>query len=56
MHAPGLHRERVCNGTIGCPCHGSRFSAADGSVVRNPAQQPLPPRAVTLDGDTLTVD
>ncbi|AII11218.1 MULTISPECIES: QcrA and Rieske domain-containing protein [Rhodococcus] len=45
----------VSNGTVGCPCHGSRFSTVDGSVVRNPAQQPLAPRNVTRSGDTLIV-
>jgi len=26
---------------IVCPCHGSRFSATDGSVVNGPATAPL---------------
>jgi cytochrome b6-f complex iron-sulfur subunit len=34
---------------ISCPCHGSRFSAADGSVVRGPAREPLPEVPVTVD-------
>ena len=46
---------KVADGTIDCPCHGSQFSAADGSVVKGPAEQPLAPKAVTVAGDTLTV-
>ena len=45
----------VSNGTIHCPCHGSAYSAADGSVKNGPAQQPLPAKTVTVSGDTLTV-
>jgi Rieske Fe-S protein len=29
-----------------CPCHGSEFSIADGSVVRGPATRPLPRIAI----------
>lgn len=46
---------RVGNGVITCTCHGSAFSVTDGSVVRNPAQHPLPRHSVELVGDTLTV-
>ncbi|WP_254699367.1 Rieske (2Fe-2S) protein [Rhodococcus sp. SGAir0479] len=45
----------VRNGAIECPCHSSRFSAADGSVVRGPAQRPLEARHVTNVADTLTI-
>ncbi len=45
----------VRNGAVECPCHNSRFSAADGSVVRGPARQSLQPRTVTTSGDTLTI-
>ena len=31
----------VAQGTIRCPCHGSRFDAGTGAVVHGPATQPL---------------
>lgn len=33
---------QVTGGHIVCPCHGSTFSIADGSVVGGPAPKPLP--------------
>jgi Rieske Fe-S protein len=45
----------VSDGAINCPCHGSRFSITDGSVVNGPALQPLAKKAVTVNGDQLTV-
>ncbi len=38
----------VKNGLITCPCHGSQYSATDGSVQRGPAQAPLSEVAVTV--------
>jgi len=41
--------------TINCPCHGSKYSITDGSVVNPPAPKPLPAKTIEVDGDTLTV-
>lgn len=38
---------------IACPCHGSRFSVTDGSVVNGPATQPLPQVKVVVSGDNI---
>ncbi|MGB3954205.1 MAG: Rieske 2Fe-2S domain-containing protein [Brooklawnia sp.] len=39
-----------------CPCHGSRFSIVDGSVVQGPATEPLvQASSVTVDGENLVV-
>lgn len=40
---------------IECPCHGSRFSIADGSVKAGPADQALPAFKVTVKGDGIAV-
>jgi Rieske Fe-S protein len=37
--------------TITCNCHGSQYSAKDGSVTRGPAPKPLPPIVVKVEGD-----
>jgi Rieske Fe-S protein len=41
---------KVANGTINCPCHGSKYSVTDGSVVAGPATEPLAATAVKVDG------
>ncbi|TDD71692.1 hypothetical protein E1262_06060 [Jiangella aurantiaca] len=43
----------VAEGLITCDCHGSRFSVTDGSVVNGPAEQPLPPVAIVVEGDQI---
>ncbi|MGI5329056.1 Rieske (2Fe-2S) protein [Actinomadura nitritigenes] len=32
---------KVANGVIRCPCHGSEFKITDGSVAHGPASRPL---------------
>jgi nitrite reductase/ring-hydroxylating ferredoxin subunit len=51
----GCQVERVSDGTIKCPCHGSQYSVADGSVVHGPAPKPLPAKTVTVNNDALTI-
>ncbi|MEU3188295.1 Rieske (2Fe-2S) protein [Streptomyces sp. NPDC006923] len=45
----------VSAGIIHCPCHGSQFSAADGSVKAGPATQPLPAASIKVAGDAITL-
>jgi Rieske Fe-S protein len=43
------------NGVMTCPKHGSKFQAADGSVVRGPAARPLAEIAVKVTGGDVTL-
>ena len=43
----------VSGGTINCPCHGSKFSIANGSVVNGPATSPLAPVSVKVQGTSI---
>ena len=40
--------DQVADGAIDCPCHGSKFSAKDGSVVDGPAASPLPSKQISV--------
>jgi len=43
----------VSGGTINCPCHGSQFSVANGSVVTGPATSPLAPVTIKVQGTSI---
>lgn len=45
----------VSDGTINCPCHGSKFSILDGSVKSGPASAPLPTADVIIEGEQITL-
>ncbi|ADU00629.1 ubiquinol-cytochrome c reductase iron-sulfur subunit [Mycolicibacterium gilvum] len=51
----GCLLNKVADGTIDSPCHGSRFSL-DGAVVNGPAEKPLQPVAVRVQGDSIVAD
>jgi Rieske Fe-S protein len=44
----GCQVNEIADGTINCPCHGSKFAIADGKVAAGPARKPLPSRTVTV--------
>ncbi|MEU3463203.1 Rieske (2Fe-2S) protein [Streptomyces sp. NPDC006733] len=45
--------DKVEDGVISCPCHGSTFDARTGAVVQGPATEPLPAVAVRVEGGNL---
>ncbi|MGW5044218.1 Rieske (2Fe-2S) protein [Streptomyces griseoluteus] len=49
----GCSLNRVANGTVDCPCHGSRFRISDGSVAEGPATQPLAAKEIMVHGNTV---
>ena len=45
--------DSVAGGTINCPCHGSKFSITNGSVVNGPATSPLAPVGIKVKGSSI---
>ncbi|MGW1064313.1 Rieske (2Fe-2S) protein [Streptomyces aureus] len=43
----------IANGVITCPCHGSEFSATDGSVKKGPATTGLAAADIVVNGDSI---
>jgi Rieske Fe-S protein len=50
----GCTVNEIADGTINCPCHGSKFNL-DGSVASGPAKKPLEAQAVTVQGDSIVL-
>jgi len=48
----GCTVNKVADGTIDCPCHGSKYNL-DGTVANGPAQKPLEAKALTVQGDEI---
>lgn len=51
----GCAVSEVQQAQIICQCHGSIFSAVDGSVLQGPASSPLAPVDITVRGSTISV-
>lgn len=45
----------VAENEIVCPCHGSLFSAVDGSVIQGPAEQGLTAASIAVQGDSIAL-
>jgi Rieske Fe-S protein len=45
----------VVNNEIICPCHQSKFSAVDGSVISGPATAPLTAAGVAVEGGSVVL-
>ncbi|HET9873812.1 MAG TPA: Rieske (2Fe-2S) protein [Propionibacteriaceae bacterium] len=51
----GCPVQKVENKEIMCPCHGSRFSITDGSVINGPAENPLAPVNFSVSGSNVVI-
>lgn len=51
----GCQVAEVKDGTINCPCHGSKYKVADGSVAGGPAPSPLATMVLKITGDAITL-
>ncbi|MGW0878898.1 Rieske (2Fe-2S) protein [Streptomyces sp. NPDC002671] len=49
----GCTVNKVADGTIDCPCHGSKYHITDGSVAHGPAPRPLAPEPIKVEGNSI---
>jgi nitrite reductase/ring-hydroxylating ferredoxin subunit len=45
----------VSNGTINCPCHGSKYSITNAAVVAGPATKALSEKTVKVEGNKIVL-
>lgn len=50
----GCEMNKIADGTIDCPCHGSKFNL-DGTVAKGPATEPLEAKAISVQGDSIVL-
>lgn len=48
----GCTVSKVAEGTIDCPCHGSKFNL-DGTVAKGPASRSLEPKGIAVEGTSI---
>ena len=51
----GCTVDEVADGTINCPCHGSKFKISDGSVAGGPASEPLEEKKIKVSDGKITL-
>ena len=51
----GCTVDSISGGKIHCPCHGSAYNLADGSVANGPAPKPLPPKNLNVSGGKISL-
>lgn len=51
----GCQVNEVTDGSISCPCHGSKFAVADGAPTDGPATSPLGSKKVAVQGDRIVL-
>jgi Rieske Fe-S protein len=51
----GCQVNEVVDGSISCPCHGSKFGVADGAPTTGPATSPLGSKRVSVQNDRIVL-